>query len=105
MSNYAIEIIKVATPAGVKSFITNRADYRSDECLAKEVPPYFEFERKLGPGHYFISRSYFGSGLTKEQGEEGLAGLLAVMALLGMPTLNAKNAPGKNRRKLELIAA
>ena len=104
MSNYAVEIIQVATPTGIMPFLTNRFDGRSDECLAKEVPRYFEFERKLGPGYYFISREYFVKGLTKEKGDEVLSGLLACYKVAGTKTLNAK-APGKNRPKLELVEA
>ena len=105
MSNFAIEIIQVATPQGIKRFITNRPDYRSEERLAKEVPSYFKNERKLGDGYYFVNRAYFATGLTKEQGEEGLSGLLALYELMGTETLNAKTAPGKNRPKLELVEA
>ncbi len=105
MSNFAIEIINVATPDGIKPFVTNRDDYRSDERLAKEVPSYFKNERKLGEGYYFVSRVYFAIGLTKEQGEDGLSGLLALYKRMNQETLNGKTAPGKNRTKLELVEA
>lgn len=105
MSNFAIEIINVATPDGVKPFVTNRDDYRSEERLAKDVPPYFANIRNLGEGYYFVSRVYFATGLTKDKGEEGLSGLLALYKLMGQETLNGKTAPGKNRVKLELVEA
>ena len=105
MSNYTIEIISVATPTGIKPFVTARDDYRTEERLAKEVPSYFKNERKLGDGYYFVNRVYFDTGLTKEQAEEGVAGLLALYNMLGKETLNGKTAPGKNRPKLELVEA
>jgi hypothetical protein len=105
MSNYAVEIIQVATPTGIKPFITNRTDYRSEEALAREVPRYFNEIRGLGDGHYFVSRAYFAIGLTKAQGEEVLSSLLVSYDIAGSETLNAKNAPGKDRTKLEAVVA
>ena len=105
MSNYAVEILSIATPTGTQMFITNRDDYRTESQLAKEVPIYFNVKRGLGDGHYFVNRIYFATGLTKEQGDEGVSGLLALYSLLGVPTLNAIHAPGKNRPKLELVEA
>jgi len=105
MSNYAIEIISVATPTGIKPFITARPDQRTEEHLAKEVPRYFAVDRNLGDGHYFVRRDYFDTGLTKEQAEFGVAVLLALYNKHGKETLNGKTAPGKNRPKLELVEA
>ena len=105
MSNYAIEIIFVGTPTGTKRFVTARADYRSTERLAKEVPEYFNNDRGLGKGHYFIERRFEETGLTKEKAERGVAGYLSYCEMMDIETLNANYAPGKNRPKLELVKA
>ena len=105
MNNFAIEVVNVATPTGIKPFLTARNDYRTEERLAKEVPFYFNVTRGLGDGHYFVSRVYMATGLTKEQAEEGIAGLLAWYNMMCIETLNAQYAVGKNRATLELVEA
>jgi hypothetical protein len=105
MSDYALEVIFVGTPNGVKRFVTARNDYRSLEQLAKEVPHYFNNIRGLGEGHYFIERRFEETGISKEKAELGVVCYLSYCEAMAIETLNAGYAPGKNRPKLELVEA
>ena len=105
MSDYALEVIFVGSPTGVKRFVTARNDLRSLEQLAKEVPNYFNNVRGLGEGHYFIERRFEETGISKEKAELGVVCYLSYCEAMGIETLNAGHAPGKNRPKLELVEA
>jgi hypothetical protein len=89
MSDYAIEMIRVKTPAGIKLFFTCRRDYRTDEELASEVPRYFETIRVgLAGDHLFVNRVYLATGLTEEAGKAGVDEFIRVYKNLGFLTLN-----------------
>ena len=89
MLNYAIEMIRVKTPTGVKLFFTNRKDYRTDEELVTEVPRYFETVRVgLVGDHLFVNRVYLATDLTEQAGEDGLKEFIRVYQNLGYSILN-----------------
>lgn len=89
MSDYAIEMIRVKTPTGIKLFFTYRTDYRTEEDLATEVPRYFETVRVgLAGDHLFVNRVYLATGLTEEAGKTGVDEFIRVFENLGFSTLN-----------------